>query len=346
MATMKAALHDGRGTMDVVEAPRPKAGPGEVVVRVRCSGICGSDLNRYVVNTTPEKLPSGHEVAGEVVEVGPGAESWRIGDRVAIDTLAQGRGCGLCWYCLRGKYNTCQNKVGEGGGFAEYIKRLADGCFRLPDGLSWEEGALVEPLAVGVHGMRRGNLASGETVVVLGSGTIGLTTLVAARALGAGKVFLTARHPQQTEMAKRLGADAAMSSDGAELWEAVAAATEGRGADVVVETVGGTNLEATLRQAVEVARPQGRIVVQGLNHSPVAVDMLLPLLKEQAILFSQCYSVLDGRHDYEIAIELLAAGGVPLKDMVTHSFPLVEMQEALRTAGDKRTGAIKVQVAP
>ena len=239
MATMKAALHDGRGTMEVVEAPRPEAGPGEVVVRVRCTGICGTDLNRYAVNTTPEKLPSGHEVAGEVVDVGSGAESWGIGDRVAIDTLAQGRGCGHCWYCLRGQYNTCQNKVGDGGGFAEYIKRFADGCFRLPDGLSWEEGALVEPLAVGVHGLRRGNLAAGETVVVLGSGTIGLTTLVAARALGAGKVFLTARHSQQTEMAMRLGADAALPSDGAELWEAVAAATEGRGADVVVETVGG-----------------------------------------------------------------------------------------------------------
>ena len=346
MATMKAVLHDGRGTMSVVEAPRPEAGPGEVLVRVRCSGICGSDLNRYAVDTTPEKLPSGHEVAGEIVDVGPGAESWRIGDRVAIDTLAQGRACGHCWYCLQGQYNTCQNKVGEGGGFAEYIRRLAGGCFRLPDGLSWAEEALVEPLAVGVHGLRRGNLASGETVVVLGSGTIGLTTLVAARALGAGKVFLTARHPQQTEMAMRLGADAALPADGTQLWEAVAAATEGRGADVVVETVGGTNLEATLRQAVEVARPQGRIVVQGLNHSPVPVDMLRPLLKEQSIVFSQCYSVLDGRHDYEIAIELLAMGGAPLKDIVTHRFPLSEMQEALRTAGDKRTGAIKVQVAP
>jgi len=346
MATMKAALYDGRGTMEIVEAPRPEAGPGEVVVRVRCSGICGTDLNRYAVNNPPEKLPSGHEVAGEVVEAGPGAESWRAGDRVAIDTLAQGRGCGRCWYCKRGQYNTCQNKVGEGGGFAEYIKRLADGCFRLPDGLSWEEGALVEPMAVGVHGLRRGNLAAGETVVVLGSGTIGLTTLVAARAMGAGNVFLTARHPQQTEMAMRLGADAAVATDGPELWEAVAAATDGRGADVVVETVGGTNLEATLRQAVEVARPQGRIVVQGLNHSPVPVDMLLPLLKEQTIVFSQCYSVLDGRHDYDIAMELLATGGVPLKDMVTHSFPLSEMQEALRTAADKRTGAIKVQVAP
>ena len=346
MATMKAALHNGNGAVDIVDAPLPEVGPGEVVVRVRCAGICGTDLNRYAANNTPETLPSGHEVAGEVVEVGPGAEGWRIGDRVAIDTLAQGRGCGRCWHCLRGQYNTCQNKGGEGGGFAEYIKRLADGCFRLPEGLSWEEGALVEPLAVGVHCLRRGNLAAGETVVVLGSGTIGLTTLVAARALGAGKVFLTARHPQQTEMAMRLGADAAVPSDGGELWESVAAATDGRGADVVVETVGGANLEATLKQAVEVARPQGRIVVQGIHHAPVPVNMLAPLLKEQSIIFSQCYSVLDGRHDYEIAIDLYATNGAPLKDIVTHTFPLSDMEEALRTAGDKKTGAIKVQVAP
>ena len=344
MATMKAALHDGKGTMRVVEVPRPEARPGEVVVRVRGTGICGSDLNRYAVNTTPDKLPGGHEVAGEVVEVGPGAESWRIGDRVAIDTLAQGRACGQCWYCQRGQYNLCRNKVGEGGGFAEYICRLAGGCFRLPDSLSWEEGALVEPLAVGVHGLRRGSLAAGETVVVLGSGTIGLTTLVAARGLGASKVFVTARHPQQTEMAMRLGADAAVPSDGDELWEAVAAATEGRGADVVVETVGGANLESTFSQAVEIARPQGRIVVQGLSHSPIPVNMIRPVLKEQAIIGSICYSNLGGRHDYEIAIELLAKGEAPLKDIVTHRFPLAEMQEALRIAGDKSTGAIKVQV--
>ena len=126
----------------------------------------------------------------------------------------------------------------------------------------------------------------------------------------------------------------------------MAAATDGRGADVVVETVGGTNLEATLRQAVEVAQPQGRIVVQGINHAPVPVEMLLPLLKEQSIIFSQCYSVIDGRHDYQIAIDLFATGGVPLKDMVTHSFPLSEMQEALRIAADKKPGAIKVQVSP
>lgn len=316
------------------------------MVRVRSAGICGTDLNRYAVNDTPETLPSGHEVAGEVVEVGPGAGDWNIGDRVAIDTLAQGRGCGSCWFCQRGLYNTCQNKVGVGGGFAEYIKRLSGGCFRLPHGLSWPEGALVEPLAVGVHGLRRGNLAAGETVVVLGSGTIGLTTLVAARAMGASKVFLTARHPQQSEMAMRLGADAALPSDGPDLWGAVAEATNGRGADVVVETVGGRNLEATLGQAVEMARPGGRIVVQGIDHSPVPVNMLAPLLKEQSILFSQCYSVLDGRHDYEIAIDLFAKGGVPLKDMVTHSFPLADMQEALKTAEDKKTGAIKVQVTP
>ena len=137
-----------------------------------------------------------------------------------------------------------------------------------------------------------------------------------------------------------------MPAGGCEVWEAGAAAADGRGADGVGGTVGGANLEATLKQAVEVARPQGRIVVQGIHHAPVPVNMLAPLLKEQSIIFSQCYSVLDGRHDYEIAIDLYATSGVPLKDIVTHTFPLSDMQEALRTAGDKKTGAIKVQVAP
>jgi len=210
MATMKAALHNGNGAVDIVDAPLPEAGPGEVVVRVRCAGICGTDLNRYAANNTPETLPSGHEVAGEVVEVGPGAEGWRIGDRVAIDTLAQGRGCGRCWHCLRGQYNTCQNKGEEGGGFAEYMMRKAIACYPLPDSLSWAEGAMVEPLAVSIHGVRRGGMSGGETVAVLGSGTIGLTAIAAARAMGAGKIIATARYEQQATLARVLGADEAL----------------------------------------------------------------------------------------------------------------------------------------
>jgi len=193
--------------------------------------------------------------------------------------------------------------------------------------------------------VRRGKMRGGETVVVLGAGTIGLTSVAAARAMGAGKVFATARHQHQTEMARRLGADATFSPEGPELKEAVADSTDGLGADLVFETVGGTTA-ATLRQAISVVRGLGRIVVLGGFHGTMELDLLTPLLKEQALIFSQCYSILDERHDFEIAIDILASGKLPLKEMVTHTFPLEEAQEAFRTAYDKTTGSIKVQLTP
>ena len=159
-----------------------------------------------------------------------------------------------------GQFRQCLDKLfGEGvgnGGFAEYIVRRADGCYQLPDALSWEEGALVEPLAVSVHGIRRGSMSGDETVAVLGAGTIGLTAVAAARAMGAGKIFATARHEQQVAMAKRLGADDALPPDGPAFKDALLEATDGRGADLTIETVGGSS-EATAVQAINVTRMQG-----------------------------------------------------------------------------------------
>ena len=344
METMVAALHDGKGAMHIDQIEKPVAGPGEAVIRVRAVGVCGSDLLNYGANSTPETLPGGHEVAGEIVEVGEGVEMSRVGERVAIEALGQGRACARCWYCRMGQFIQCVNMApAEGGGFAQYIKRRAAGCYPLPEDLSWEEGALVEPLAVSVHGVRRGQLSGGETVAVLGSGNIGLTAVAAARALGAGKVFVTARHEHQAAMAKRLGADEVLPPEGSALQEAVEEVTEGRGADLTIETVGGRS-DAIVKQAIEVTRKQGRMVILGGFRVPITLDWMEPLLKEQSIVFSACYSVLNGRHDYEIAIELMASGKVSLKQMVTHKFSLEQIQKAFETAYDKSTGSIKVQM--
>ena len=344
MPTMTAALHDGKGRMRIANVQAPEAGPGDAVIRVREAGICGSDLLNYGVNTTPESTPGGHEVAGEIVAVGPGVDPSRVGQRVAIDTIGHGRACGACWYCRMGQVRQCLDKSeNEGGGFAELMKRRAHGCYELSDDLSWEEGALVEPLAVSVHAVRRGGMAPGETVVVLGAGTIGLTAVAAARALGAGKVFVTARHEHQAVLAKRLGADNALPPDGSGLWDALADVTEGRGADLTIETVGG-NSDATLKQSIKTTRMQGRIVILGGFRQPMTIDWMEPLLSEQSIIFSSCYSILDGRHDYELAIDLMASGRAPLKQMVTHKFPLVDTQKGFDTAYDKSTGSVKVQL--
>ena len=344
MTMMKAAFYDGKGKMNVGEYPKPEVGPGEVLVNIRATGICGSDLQMKADQTEEDQDPVGHEVAGEIVEVGAGVDESLIGKRVAMEIIGLGKACLSCWYCRMGQYRQCQN-MSEivGGGFAEYIKRKAVGCYVMPDNMSWEEGALVEPFAVSLHGVRRGRLIGEETVVVLGSGNIGLTAVAAARALGAGKIFVTSRHEQQASMAKTLGADYAFQPDDPAFEDAILDATEGRGADLTIETVGGWN-PAPLEQAITVTRKQGRFVVIGGYRTPVTVDWLRPMLKEQTIVFSSCYGILDGRHDYEVAIEMMASGKVPLSKMVTHRVSLDDIQKGFETAYDKSTGSIKVQV--
>ena len=344
MAMMKAAFYDGNGTMTLGEYPQPEAGPGDAIVRIRSSGICGSDLQMKADQKEADESPVGHEVAGEVIAVGEGIDSSMVGTRVAIETIGHGRACLSCWYCRMGQYKQCLDKAPpEGGGFAEYIKRKAWGCYALPDDMTWDEAALVEPFAVSVHGVRRGQLIGGETVVVLGAGNIGLTAVAAARALGAGTIFVTARHEQQATLAKQLGADHAFAPDDPALNDAVLDATQGLGADLTVETVGGWRPEPIV-QAIDLTREQGRFVVIGGYRAPITVDWLPPMLKEQTIVFSSCYGIINGRHDYEVAIDLMASGRVDLKPMVTHIYSLDDIQQGFTTAYDKMTGSVKVQI--
>ena len=344
MAMMQAAFFDGEGEMEVKEIGRPEVGPGDALIRVRAVGICGSDLQMNVDKTKPDRLPAGHEVAGEIVGIGDGVDSAMLGKRVAVEIIGHGRACTTCWYCRQGQFIECLNMAPSGGGgFAQFMKRKAIGCYAVPDSMSWEEAALVEPLAVSVHGVRLGNLKGGEVVTVLGSGNIGLTAIAAARALGAGKVIASARYEQQATMAKLVGADEVYSDRGPDLWDAIAEATGGRGSDMTIETVGG-HQSATMHQSVEVTRRQGRIVIVGGFRRPFEFDFLKPMLKEQNFVFSSCYNVLDGRHDYEVAIDIMASGRAPIEPMVTHRYALDDIQKAFETAYDKNSGSVKVQI--
>lgn len=342
---MLAALHDGIDTIEIKEIDRLDPGSCDAVVKVCAEGICGSDLNQYRKLTEPETLPAGHETAGEIVEVGEGIDRTRIGERVAVEMVGHGKACLACWYCRQGQYRNCIDKGEyEGGGFAEFVTRKAVACYQLADSMTWEEGALVEPLAVSIRGVRRGEMKAGDTVLVLGAGTIGLTAIAAAKALGAGQIIATARHEHQVLLAKQLGADIVVQSEDTDVKTAIGDLTDGRGADVSIETVGGFGNNNTLVQAVHVTRVMGRIVVLGVFHEPVLTDWMEPLLKEQSIIFSACYGIMDGRHDFEMAIDLMGSGKIDLKPMVTHKYPLTEMPEALVTAYDKSTGSIKVQL--
>jgi threonine dehydrogenase-like Zn-dependent dehydrogenase len=344
-STMRGAIHDPKSGIEVVpDLKMPARFPGSAVVRVRRTGICGSDLHMNNERKERQKVPSGHEVAGEIVELPAGPGSLKVGDRVAIETIGEGRACLSCWYCRMGQYRHCMARVDDtGGGFAEYMTRRPAGLHRLADGMDWADGALVEPLAVSVHAVRWGGMRPGETVAVVGAATIGLAAILAARHLGAGRIIASARYRQQADAARRMGADEVVGSEPGELEDAARAATDGRGADVVFETIGGTTM-ATLEQSVAAVRPQGRIVVIGGFRNPMPFDFLSPMLKEASFLLASCYGIVDGRHDYEVAVDLLASGKSPFRDIVTHTFPLDRIGEAFAAAYDKTSGSLKVHV--
>ncbi len=342
---MKAALDDGTGRYELHEIDMPVMFEGAALIKVKESGICGSDLHMTDAREEAQTLPSGHEVAGEIVELPPGETDLKVGDRVALETIGAGRACMRCHYCKYGQYRHCMNLATEtGGGFAEYMTRLPNGLFKLPDSIDWVDGALVEPMAVSVHALRYVNMKPGDVVGVTGAATIGLSAIGAAHAFGAKKVIASAKYPHQAEAAKKMGADVVTGVDGDEFEEACREASGGVGADIVLESVGG-HQSAALHQAIRATRPQGKTVNLGGIKVPMEIDLFDPLLREISIISVSCYDVIDGVHDYEVAIDLLASGKLPYRDIVTHKVSLDDIQDGFATAYDKTSGSIKVHVA-
>jgi len=337
---MKQAVMTGLRAIEVRDVEPPSPGPGEVLIRLRSVGVCGSDLHFYRGEfPVPQGSVLGHECAGEVAGLGEGVTVWAPGDRVALELFVV---CLTCEQCRSGNYHLCPSRNGYGlnmpGGLREYMTVPAYALYRLPDEIDFELGALCEPLAVAVHGLRLVDLRFGERVGVLGAGTIGLMAIAAAKAMGATYVAATARHPHQREMARQLGADAVFDADTGVPQMTAALG----GADVVVETVGGE--AATLGQALGIIGAGGRISVLGAFTKPVSIHPILFFLKEARIVGSNCYGRPGRRSDYELAIEIMRRHADQLRSVITHRFPLDDVAQAYATADDKSSGAIKVQV--
>jgi 2-desacetyl-2-hydroxyethyl bacteriochlorophyllide A dehydrogenase len=334
---MKAVLNTAKQTIEVREIEEPKAAPGEVLVRVRACGICGSDLHFYhgAFPASPN-TPPGHEYAGEIAALGEGVTGLEVGERVAIEPL---RYCRECAYCTTGQYQICPNRVLMGtynpGAMAEYVPVPAYGVYRLPDSLDFELGALAEPLAVAVHGLHIVNATMGEKILVMGSGTIGLMTVLAAKALGAGEIIATYRHEHQGQAALAAGATHVLKdSDMGRL----------EGIDVVVETVGGA--APTLSQALGIVRPGGRISVLGLFTQSSQINALALMLKEARITGGITYCRPGMRSDFDVALSILDANQDRARALITHRYPLDQAAEAFATASDKASGSIKVHLHP
>ncbi len=324
-----------------VDVPQPEA--GQVLVRVRSVGVCGSDLHFYRGEfPVPPGFVLGHECSGEVEALGEGVTGVAKGDRVALELFDV---CLKCVQCRSGNYHLCPSRKANGlniaGGLREYMAVPAYALYKLPPEVDCELGALCEPLAVAVHGLRLVDLRFGDRVAVLGAGTIGLMAIAAAKAMGATYIAATARHPHQKAMAEALGADAVFGDDAASIGE-IAKATGG--ADVVVETVGGH--ANTLADAFTVVGLSGRISVLGAFTQPVQIHPIMFFLKEPKVVGSNCYG-RPGRHsDYEIAIEIMRRNAESLRRCITHRYSLEDIAQAYATADDKSSGAIKVQITP
>ncbi len=337
---MRAAFCTGPRAFEVRTVPRPEPGPGEALVRVRNCGICGSDLHFYHGRfPQPPAVCPGHEIAGVVEAVGEGVDAALAGRAVAVEPL---RVCGACAYCLSGAYQLCGSRqllgMAAPGGFAEYLSIPARHLFPLPGGVDFATAALAEPLAVAVHGVRLAGVGMGDRVAVLGAGTIGLMSVVAAQAAGAAEVVVTARHAHQSEAALALGAARAIAADA----QATQRLTTGAPIDVVFETVGGET--DTLGQALTVVRPGGTVCVLGVFTQASPFNPTMLLLKEARMVGGITYGRPDAYADFDIAVDIIGRRRAELGALVTHRVPLADIAGGFAAAADKATGSIKVSI--
>jgi 2-desacetyl-2-hydroxyethyl bacteriochlorophyllide A dehydrogenase len=314
--------------VDVVEAPTPAPGPGEVLVRTALAGVCGSDVHAlaglHPFITLP--YPPGHEVSGTVEALGPGVRTVEAGRRVTMEPFLP---CWECKQCRAGRQNVCERLrffgcAHDQGGMAEWFTVDERRLHVIPDALDWSTAAFIEPLGTPVHAARLAGGLAGRTVAILGAGTIGLLTLQVARAQGARRVALTARSERSRERAAKFGPDAVVDATAADAVERVRAAL-GESADVVVDCVAE---QSTTTQALRLANKGGSVIVVGVP--PADVTVPLPMIQDSQLRLQGSATYLPA--DFADAIDLLATGAVDVTAMITSVRPLGEAAQAFAEA--------------
>ncbi|MFP6593844.1 MAG: alcohol dehydrogenase catalytic domain-containing protein [Dehalococcoidia bacterium] len=350
---MKAALFYGEKDIRVEDRPTPEPGAGEVLIAIRSAGVCGSDLHNYRGNrpsTNDVPWEQGHELAGVVEALGTGVENLAIGDRVGIEAEHL-VGCGHCRECLRGDYHICPERGLINGarhgshGFSSHDVTLAINCFPLPDHVSFDEAAILDCYACGVHAVNRTPVPVDGTVVIVGAGAIALTLGQIAKAYGAGHIIMIGTRPEPLQTAVESGAaDEYIVNADENPVQGVLDRTDGEGAEVVFETVGGES--QLIAQCIEMARRGGVVSVVGLFTQPQTIDSQAQgMSKELVLTWSNSYSSWKGISEYQTALDLLASDRLDAGPIITHRFPQSQIGDAFAAADDKRTsGAIRVVV--
>lgn len=336
--------------IEIGPAAMPVPKPGEVLIQPEYVGICGSDVHFFESGQRKGKefqLPFvlGHECAGRVAELGPGVQSLlisdrplQVGDRVALEPQQT---CGRCEFCKDGRYNLCPNVVFPSvppvdGMLRTYFTSPAHLCFRLPDHVSTLEGALIEPLAVGLQAARRGDVGIGKTVAILGMGCIGLMTLLACKAMGASKIIAIDLYGKRLERALTQGATAVVNASPGDMAERVAELTDGQGADIVFETAGSP---VTAAATVSLLKRGGVIVMVGNVNGQTPFAFLDLMYKEGEIRTTFRY-----RNNFATAIQAVATGAIDVKGIVSDIFPFSQTQQAFEKALNDRQNVIKAVV--
>jgi len=320
---MKAVVYRGKEQIALQEVDKPQLNTGEVLIKVSYAGICGSDLGIYSGKHPRATAPliMGHEFTGEIVDARLPAEAKiKVGDRVTVNPLIS---CGQCRPCLTGNAHVCKSLglvgIDTDGGFAEYVKVDAGQVVKLPETLPLDVACLVEPLAVTVHAVRKSAFKTGDTVVVLGGGPIGLLTAITARFAGASRVIVCELNQSRQKVARNLGFTVVDSSDNPE--EQVLGLTGGNGADVVYEAAG---VPATAILATRLVKSTGQVVIVGVFKEPAPVDLQAVNFRELSLIGVRVYTP----QDYQVAINLLGRSE-QIKEVISHRLPLERAQEGI-----------------
>jgi L-iditol 2-dehydrogenase len=343
---MKALLLKEYKQLEIVELPDPVPGPGDVLVRVRACGICGSDVHGYDGHTGRRVPPlvMGHEASGTVAAAGADVRRVRPGDRVTFDSTVY---CGNCYFCRRGEVNLCdrRNVLGVScgdyrrhGAFAEFVTVPERIIYELPESLSFEQGALIESVSIAVHAVNRTPREIGDTVVVVGAGMIGQLVVQVIRHAGCGKLIAIDLEDNKLELASRFGADLGLNAATPDLHERILDATEGRGADIAFEVVGA---DAPFKTAVSSLRKGGVLTLIG-NLSPMVELPLQQIVTREISVFGSCAS----SGEYPACIDLMARGAIDVRPFMSACAPLHEGPAWFERLYRHDPGLMKVILTP
>ena len=346
---MNAAVLYGPADLRYEQAAISQPGKGDVLLRIKAAGNCGSDLERVMVEGTYHfPCIPGHEFAGEIAEIGSDVSEFKVGDRVTAAPLIP---CMKCEWCLQGQYNLCEDYDYVGsrsdGAFTEYVKIPAANVAKLPENVDYEDGAMTDPAAVALHAIRRaGEIGTGQTIVILGAGPIGMFACQWAKIMGAKKVIATDIVEEKLTIMQGFGVDVTINAKKEDVVERIMAETNGTGADMLLETAGSVQ---THRQSLLAARKRGKVVHIGRAYTDVLLpdEVFTKIFRKELNVYGAVnsnFSLYD--HEWKTTLHYMSLGELKTKPLISHRLPLSEIAETFKKMYDGEIVYNKIIFSP